>query len=252
MKNFLVFAFLSAIGLPVFGESSAAINSATINIGIPGGHPPWLYRDENTSELKGVAFQFLDKLFAGTGLSPEIHEHENFVRLAAEVIKGTVDAGPFIFDDKEKAVDYPQVSCAELSYGRNTSYLYALEKSEISPVDDIAKLYHLKIATTRVIDTHRYMPGFPKNNITLHRNPDDALKMIISGRSDMTIIAPQTAAFWKKRQGIALKPIAKVVDFELRLCFSHASLGKDRAGSYAKKINANIAGLIKASERQRQ
>lgn len=227
-------------------QASASI----IKVAVPMGNPPWLYRD-SSGELKGVAFNTMELLLDATGASPKILPYENVVRIAAEIVKGTIDAGPVLYGEFGAYIASSKLSCTEQPYGMNSAYLYALDDSDLRPVEDLSSLYHVRIATSRVIDVYRYLPGFPKQRVITVKNPETALKMLLSGRSQLLLTTPSSMKFWAHHRGIAFKPIYKVGDYRVHLCFSHASLGDDVARQYAQQANANIPKMVKALKQRR-
>jgi len=212
-----------------------------IRIGVPTANPPWLYRDERSGELKGKEFKTQENLTAALGLTPLIIPYENITRLGAEIVNGHIDAGLVFYIDRRRSLYSDEISCTKTPYGVSDVYLYALENSTIKTTDDIRTLTHLKLATTLIINTHRYLSHFPKEQITMHKAPENVLKMIISGRADLCLAQPSTIEFLKKEKNITLKPVYKAFRVGVHMCFSNASLGKEKALHYARQYDKAIA-----------
>jgi len=212
-----------------------------IRIGVPTANPPWLYRDERSGELKGKELKIQEKLTAAMGLTPLIVPYENITRLGAEIVNGHIDAGPVFYIDRKRNLYSDEISCTKTPYGVSDAYLYALENSTIKATDDIRTLTHLKLATTLIINTHRHLSLFPKEQVSRHNAPENVLKMIISGRADLCLAQPSTIEFLKKEKNIILKPVYKAFHVGVHMCFSNASLGKEKALHYARQYDRAIA-----------
>ncbi|BFM15167.1 hypothetical protein R50073_13500 [Maricurvus nonylphenolicus] len=238
--NILILLCILICGICFNLNSLAEPPTNEIRVGLPLGNPPWLYKDETTGELKGYELSIQQELFEPLGLSSQIKPYKNLVRMAAEMVKGMIDAGPLIYSQGLDLINSPNVSCSPKAYSVSEAYFYALKDSNIEPTQDLLELANYHVAFTRLGDIHKLQPNMATST---HRNPKEALKMLISGRAQLLLSNPSTIKFWENQGLGSFKPIYTVGDYQIHMCFSHASLGKARADEYASQISDKSAEL---------
>ncbi|BFM15113.1 hypothetical protein R50073_12960 [Maricurvus nonylphenolicus] len=233
---------LQIVILFLISDCFATEGERSIRVGIPLGNPPWLYKDKDTGKVVGREFETQKIIHGMIGLTPEIVPFENIVRVAAEMIKGTIDAGPLIQSDRIEVMPMPEsLSCTQYPYGGSDAYLYTLDDSDIPFTEDIHDLSHLNMAFSRLVDIHEYFPTFSRKQITTHKNPDEALKMLVAGRSQLILSTPDTTEHWRNERGIKLKPVYPFHSFQVHMCFSNSSLGEKKAQRYAQQLDQQLS-----------
>jgi len=228
--------------------NSYADTHRNISVGISLGNPPWLYRDPVLKELRGIQLTAQKDLFAPLGLTPHIKPYENLVRLAAEIVKGTIDAGTMIRTNNITTLEVSdRLSCTQKPFGSTEAFLYTLAESPITATHELQKIAHLNIVFPRIIDISKYLLELPLARISTNKNPDEALKMLISGRAQLLASTPRTTQFWGSERDIKFKAVYKIGDITGHMCFSHASLGKETAQSYAEQLDKVITDHLVTS-----